>query len=62
MDQDNRESWPNRVAAGRAPLFEALDAPWPVRLFVRSPDMGRCSMIPSTRMGITSHATKPVSQ
>ncbi len=27
MDQDNRESWPNRVAAGRAPLFEALDAP-----------------------------------
>ena len=24
MAQDNRESWLNRVAAGMAPLFEAL--------------------------------------
>ena len=30
MTQDNRESWLNRVAAGMAPLFEALDAPLPV--------------------------------
>lgn len=30
MAQDNRESWLNRVAAGMAPLFEALDAPLPV--------------------------------
>lgn len=29
MDQYNRESWLNRVAAGMAPLFEALDAPLP---------------------------------
>jgi hypothetical protein len=29
MTQDNRESWLNRVAAGMAPLFEALDAPCP---------------------------------
>jgi hypothetical protein len=27
MTQGNRESWLNRVAAGMAPLFEALDAP-----------------------------------
>jgi len=30
--QDNRESWLNRVAAGMAPLFEALDAPLPARI------------------------------
>lgn len=29
MEQDNRESWLNWVAAGMAPLFEALDAPLP---------------------------------
>ena len=29
MEQDNRESWLNRVVAGMAPLFEALDAPFP---------------------------------
>ena len=27
MEQDNRESWFNWVAAGMAPLFEALDPP-----------------------------------
>ncbi len=27
MEQDNRESWLNRMATGMAPLFEALDAP-----------------------------------
>ena len=34
MTQDNRESWLNRVAAGMAPLFEALDAPLPDRVRV----------------------------
>ncbi len=34
MTQDNRESWLNRVAAGMAPLFEALDAPLPARIRV----------------------------
>ena len=34
MTQDNRESWLNRVAAGMAPLFEALDAPLPSRVRV----------------------------
>jgi hypothetical protein len=34
MTQDNRESWLNRVAAGMAPLFEALDAP-PARAYPR---------------------------
>ena len=34
MEQDNRESWLNRVAAGMAPLFEALDAPLPSRVRV----------------------------
>jgi hypothetical protein len=34
MDQDNRESWLNRVANGMAPLFEALDAPLPSRVRV----------------------------
>ena len=29
MDQDNRESWLNRVAAGMAPLFETLGGPLP---------------------------------
>ena len=29
MEQDNRESWLNRVAAGMGPLFETLDAPLP---------------------------------
>lgn len=32
MEQDNRESWLNRVALGMAPLFEALDAPLPARV------------------------------
>ena len=27
MEQDNHESWPNWMATGMAPLFEALDAP-----------------------------------
>lgn len=27
MDQDNRESWLNRVAIGMVPLFEALGTP-----------------------------------
>ncbi|OJV33245.1 transcription elongation protein SprT [Sphingomonas sp. 67-36] len=34
MEQDNRESWLNRVAQGMAPLFEALDAPLPDRVRV----------------------------
>ena len=34
MEQDNRESWLNRMAAGMAPLFEALDAPLPARVRV----------------------------
>ena len=34
MTQDNRESWLNAVAAGMAPLFEALDAPLPDRVRV----------------------------
>src|SRR3546814_3197387 len=34
MTHDNRESWLNRVAAGMAPLFEALDAPLPDRVRV----------------------------
>ena len=34
MTQDNRESWLNRVAAGMAPLFEALAAPLPARVRV----------------------------
>lgn len=34
MEQDNRESWLNRVATGMAPLFEALDAPLPFRVRV----------------------------
>ena len=29
MDHDNRASWLNRVASGMAPLFKALDAPYP---------------------------------
>lgn len=34
MEQDNRESWLNRVAIGMAPLFEALGAPLPSRVRV----------------------------
>ncbi len=34
MTQDNRESWLNAVAAGMAPLFEALDAPLPAHIRV----------------------------
>ena len=34
MTHDNRESWLNAVAAGMAPLFEALDAPLPSRVRV----------------------------
>ena len=34
MEQDNRESWLNRVAIGMAPLFKALDAPLPSRVRV----------------------------
>lgn len=34
MDQDNRESWLNRVAIGMAPLFEALGTPLPSRVRV----------------------------
>src|SRR3546814_945242 len=34
MTHDNRESWLNRVAAGMAPLFEALEAPLPDRVRV----------------------------
>src|SRR3546814_6354099 len=34
MEQDNRDSWLNRVARGMAPLFEALDAPLPSRVRV----------------------------
>lgn len=34
MEQDNRESWLNRVAVGMAPLFAALDAPLPSRVRV----------------------------
>ncbi|AKH18924.1 transcription elongation protein SprT [Sphingomonas sanxanigenens] len=34
MEQDNRESWLNRVAVGMAPLFEALDTPLPDRVRV----------------------------
>src|SRR3546814_6062960 len=34
MEQDNRESWLNRVARVMAPLFDALDAPLPSRVRV----------------------------
>ena len=34
MEQDNRESWLNRVAIGMAPLFDVLDAPLPDRIRV----------------------------
>ena len=34
MEQDNRESWLNRVAIGMAPLFDALDTPLPARVRV----------------------------
>ena len=34
MEQDNRESWLNRVAVGMAPWFEALDTPLPDRIRV----------------------------
>lgn len=34
MEQDNRESWLNRVAVGMAPLFAGLDAPLPSRVRV----------------------------
>jgi hypothetical protein len=34
MEQDNRESWLNRVAVGMAPLFEALGTPLPSRVRV----------------------------
>ncbi len=34
MIHDNRESWLNGVAAGMAPLFEALGAPLPDRVRV----------------------------
>ena len=34
MDHDNRESWLNRVAVGIAPLFKALDTPFPDRIRV----------------------------
>lgn len=34
MEQDNRESWLNRVAIGMAPLFDALDTPLPDRVRV----------------------------
>ena len=34
MEQDNRESWLNRVAIGMGPLFKALDAPLPSRVRV----------------------------
>ena len=34
MEQDNRESWLNRVAIGMAPLFDALDTPLPSRVRV----------------------------
>ena len=34
MEQDNRESWLNRVATGMAPLFDALATPLPDRIRV----------------------------
>jgi hypothetical protein len=34
MEQDNRESWLNRVAVGMAPLFDALGTPLPDRIRV----------------------------
>ncbi|WP_088183877.1 transcription elongation protein SprT [Sphingobium sp. Z007] len=34
MEQDNRESWLNRVAIGLTPLFDALDTPLPSRVRV----------------------------
>ena len=34
MTHETRESWLNAVAAGMAPLFEALDAPLPDRVRV----------------------------
>lgn len=34
MEQDNRESWLNRVAIGMAPLFEARGTPLPSRVRV----------------------------
>ncbi|KKI21914.1 SprT-like domain-containing protein [Sphingomonas sp. Ag1] len=34
MEQDNRESWLNRVAVGMTPLFETLGAPLPSRVRV----------------------------
>lgn len=34
MEQDNRESWLNRVAIGMAPLFDTMDAPLPDRIRV----------------------------
>lgn len=34
MEQDNRESWLNRVAVGMAPLFDALGTPLPDRVRV----------------------------
>ena len=36
MIHDNRESWLNGVAAGMAPLFEALGAPLPDRVGLTS--------------------------
>jgi hypothetical protein len=42
MTQDNRESWLNRVAAGMAPLFEALEAlPSRVRVAIGFTSAGR---------------------
>src|SRR3546814_12111234 len=43
MEQDNRASWLNRVAAGMAPLFAALDAPLParIRVAIGFPSSGR---------------------
>ena len=34
MEQDNRESWLNRVAIGMVPLFDALGTPLPDRVRV----------------------------
>jgi len=34
MEQDNRESWLNRVAVGMAPLSKTMDAPLPDRIRV----------------------------
>ena len=63
MEQDNRESWLNRVAVGMAPLFEALGAPLPLGCGSRS---GSLAVVPKARqsasVGITGAAATDISR